>query len=733
MRKSLLAAVSACVLTFAACGEEPSDFVNPFIGCAFNGHCYAAAVCPFGLVAAGPDTGNTWWNYCSGYRYADERILGFTQTHLSGMGCGDLGDFLVMPFTGDFDPARTNYTSVYRKETQVARPGYYAVTLDDNRARVETTVSQRAALYRIAYAGDAMPRLFVDLQYGIQNWDPKGLEKRVRACEVKRLDARTFAVRLKTYIWVERDFSFTVEFDHDVTDIRRLPPRLPTEKGPRSVLAFDLKPGETLMMKLAFSTVSPEGARTNLAAEIPGWDFDGVRAAAAAQWNKVLGTAELVGGTRAQKENWYTSLYHLFIQPMDLTDVDGSYRGADDKVAKMPGGYYSTLSLWDTFRAANPLYTILIPERVDAMVATMLEHWKRVGFLPMIAVWGKETQCMIGTHSVPVIADAVLKGFRGFDVDLAMRAVEDTLCKPHPNRHWEKWDVLDRYGYFPFDVARGETVSRTLEAAYDDACAARLAERLGRSESAAFFRNRSYNWTNVLDRSVGFMRGRDSKGNWREPFDPRRVGVGAQGGRNDFTEGNSYQYTWHVMQHPNAFIAAMGGREAFLKKLNGLFNEPPVIVGKALDVTGLVGQYAHGNEPGHHTAYFFPFAGAPRRTAEIVREVCDRYYRNEPEGLCGNDDCGQMSAWYLFSAMGFYPFDPCGGEYVLGAPQVPKVVLKVKKSPHLFTSFTISAKNLSKENKYVKAVTLNGKPLKGFILRHADIMAGGELVFEMGR
>ncbi len=741
--KAGMIALAAGLSAFAASAEGVSRFVDPYIGCAYNGHCYAAAAYPFGLVQAGPDTGNTWWDYCSGYCYADTNILGFSQTHLSGTGCGDLGDVLVMPFTGDLDLSRTNFASAYRKETQHASPGYYAVTLDDNNARVEVSVTHRAAIYRIRYLGDGTPRLFADLQYGILNWNPKDAERRVRECDVRRTGPRTFAGRLRTKIWVDREWSFAVEFDHDVDDVATLPRRHETEKGPRGVATFDLPPGGTLMMKIAFSTVSPEAAERNLAAEIPEWDFEGVRSAAASAWDKALGRTTLVGGTEEMRTNWYTSLYHLFIQPSDITDVDGSYRGADGKVAKAADGrYYSTLSLWDTFRAAHPLYTILSPERVDGFVGTIVEHARVAGFLPIWTLWAKDNQCMIGNHSIPVIVDAYLKGFRGFDAEQAYAAIRRTLTEDFRERSFNFTDVWAEKGYFPCDVVKTESVSRTLEHAYDEWCAAKFAEALGKREDAGFFRRRANNWTNVFDRSVGFARGRDSKGGWREPFSPFKLNVGNRGtGTKDFTEGNSWQYTWHVMQDPLGLMAAMGGRERFLDKLSGLFTQPEKVegMGFALDATGLVGQYAHGNEPSHHTIYLFQYAGRPDRTAELVREVCDRFYRPEPEGLCGNDDCGQMSAWYLFSAMGFYPLNPCGGDYVLGAPQLPKVVLNLEppatnRQPR---TFTIIARNLSKDNKYVKSVTLNGKPLarrdKGVvpILRHADIMAGGELVFEM--
>ena len=718
---------------FASEGEDgPARWVDPFIGCSYNGHCFAAAVYPLGLIQAGPDTGNARWDYCGGYRYADKRIFGFSQTHISGTGVGDLGDLLVMPFTGDFSLARTNYASFYRKDTQVAKPGYYAVTLDDNHVRVEVSVTHHAAIYRISYLGDGTPRLFADLQYGITSWKPKVLDRRVLECDVKQTGKRSFSGRIRSKVWVDREYSFAVEFDHDVADVVKLPPRKEMEKAPRGVVTFDLPPGGTLMMKVAMSTVSPEAAVRNMTKEIPEWDFNGVRAAATKAWTEVLGRAELVGGTSAEHTNWYTSLYHLFIHPSDIADVDGFYRGADGKVAKAADGhYYSTLSLWDTFRAAHPLYTILAPERVNAFVNTMLAQDRAVGFLPIWTLWGRDNQCMIGYHSIPVIVDAYLKGFRGFDAEQAYAAIRKTLTEDVPGRRFNFATAWKKYGYYPFDIVKVESVSRTLEHAYDDWCAARFAEALGKTEDVAYFDSRANNWTNVFDRSVGFARGRDSGGNWREPFSPFRLNVGDCGGKGpkDFTEGNSWQYTWHVMQDPRGLVAAMGGKENFLAKLNGLFSQPEKVDGMGVvpDATGLVGQYAHGNEPSHHTIYLFQYADRPDRTAELVREVCDRFYRPEPDGLCGNDDCGQMSAWYLFSAMGFYPLNPCGGEYVIGAPQLPKVSLYFADGK----SFTMTAMNLSRENKYVKSLKLNGRPIVDWRIFHADIVKGGELVFEM--
>ena len=715
MKKILTTTVLAAAFS-AAVASEPTDYADPTIGCSYNGHCFAAACVPFGLVQAGPDTGNTWWDYCSGYRFADTVIQGFSQTHLSGTGCGDLGDVLVMPFTGAADLTRTNFASAYRKETQTVRPGFYEVTLDDAKARVAIAAAKHSAIYQIDYFDSETPRLFVDLQYGILNWGDKTGLNRVLSCDVRREGDCTVVGTLETKMWVKRTYHFVLTFNRPIVEWTDYPIRRSEEKGRRFALGFKAAETAPLLMKIAISSRSIDGAKRNLAAEIADWDLGRVRREANAAWNALLGRMHAEGSFE-QKRTFYTSLYHLFIQPSDIADVGEE-------------SFYSTFSYWDTFRAAHPLYTIVTPEKVDDFVRSTLRQCESQGYMPVWTLWGKDNHCMIGSHSIPVVVDAYLKGFRGFDAERAYAAIRKSLTENVAGRSFNRADVWAKYGYFPFDVVKYESVSRTLEHAYDEWCAARFAEALGKTEDVAFFDGRANNWTNVFDRTVGFARGRDSKGNWRVPFSPFKLNVGGRGvGPKDFTEGNSWQYTWHVMQNPRGLIEAMGGREKFLKNLNGLFEQPEKVegMGFALDATGLIGQYAHGNEPSHHTAYFFQYGGRGDRTAEIVREVCDKFYRPEPEGLCGNDDCGQMSAWYLFSAMGFYPFNPCGGDYVLGAPQLPRIDVELPQGRRL----TVIARNLSNANKYVKTVSLNGKPLEGFVLRHAQVMAGGELVYEM--
>ena len=734
--------------------DDPAKWVDPFVGTSGTGHTFPSACVPLGLVQAGPDTGNGTWEYCSGYRYDDKTIYGFTQTHLNGTGATDLGDVLLLPLSGNGEWGMENGMS-FDKATEVAEPGYYAVTLDGG-IRVEIAAAEHSAIYRIR--GKEKMRILVDCASGISK---RGRMIWITSSDVKLVGNSGLSGRNHRRQWVERDYSFVVRFSRECAAVAELP----KEDGvvaPRYIFDFDADK-DALLIKVALSAEGDaEAAARNLDAEIPAWDFDAVKDAAREKWNAVLSRAKVEGDDN-QKRNWYTSLYHLFIQPNNIANV-----GAKP--------FYSTFSTWDTFRAAHPLYTILAPDMAAKFVDSMLEQGRRTGYLPIWTLWGKDNQCMIGTHSVPVIVDWFLKECKieceKFSDNChscsqitntnsarstcstrqnnpvnsvnpvkkqywlaAYAQIKDTLTKSHPGRRKERWDLLDKYGYYPFDEIRGESVSRTMECAYDDWCAGVMAQRLGFADDAAFFFKRSENWRNVFDPSMGLVRGKDTNGKWREPYNPYALGHGADTA-NDFTEGNAFQYTWHVMQNPEGLIDAMGGRDAFVKKLDSLFSAPSKTdgMGDILDVTGLIGQYVHGNEPSHHVIYFYPQVGHPEKAAERIREVFDRFYMPKPDGLCGNEDCGQMSAWYLFSAMGFYPFNPCGGEYVIGAPQVPKAELKIENGECEIGErkvFTIIARNLSNENKYVKSATLNGKLITDWKIRHADIMAGGELVFEM--
>ena len=681
---------------------DPLAYVDPFIGTAGNGHTTPAAAYPFGMVQAGPDTGRDGWAYCSGYQHGDTRILRFSQTHLSGTGCSDDGDLGLLPFVGGTVPLTNGVACV--KATEKASPGFYAVSLEGG-VDVEVVATERTALYRIRSA-NGPARLLLD---------PTWAFGRVVGSKVRPREGRRIVGHLAREGWVRREYFFAVELSHEPVAEERIETPgygLP----PKSVYDFALKPGEPLLVKVSLSISSLAGATRNLAAELPDWDFDAVRARTEAKWRALLGRVE-AEGPRERLVALYTSLYHLCFQPNVITDV-----------GEKP--LYSTFSTWDTFRAAHPLYTILCPEYVMPFVDSMMWHADRNGHLPIWTLWKEDNQCMIGTHGVPVAIDAYLKGFP-VDAERLFAQVKRSLAEPHV-RWKEDWDLLDRYGYYPFDIIRGESVSRTLECAYDDWCAGRLAERLGKADDAAFFFRRAANWKNVFDPTTGFARGRDTKGAWRTPFDPFALGHGSESD-NDFTEGNAFQYTWHVMQDPEGLIAAMGGAEAFERRLDALFKAPERIDGKdcVVDISGLIGQYVHGNEPSHHVLYFYPLIGRPEKAAARIGEIFERFYGTTPDGLCGNDDCGQMSAWYVFSALGFYPFNPCGGEYIIGAPQVEKVTLHCSPSSSSSPTFTVIAKNLSKENKYVKSVTLNGKPITDWRIRHEDIVKGGELRFVM--
>ncbi len=700
-------------------------YVNPRIGCADNGHTFPAASYPFGMIQAGPDTGNCSWRYCSGYMDLDRVIHAFSQTHLNGTGCSDLGDVRLMPFTG---PASIGVKSSFRKETERATPGFYAVELDDYGVKAEVTCASHTALYNYTYKDASAARLLVDLQYGIV-FDEKHLTNRVLACEEKVEDEYTISGHIRAKCWVTRDYYYVIKFSSPFTARERV--AAPAEfKAP--IYAFDFKklPADgKLSVKVALSTVSVEGARANMNAEVPAWDFAGTLAKNVAAWNKMLERVTICGSDE-QKISFYTSLYHLFIQPNNVADVNGQYRGIDGKVAQLTGGhkgYYSTLSLWDTFRAAHPLYTIITPDYVGDFVDTMLRHQKAHGILPVWALWGQENYCMIGNHGVPVVVDAYFKGFP-MDAEAAYAAVKASLTTKKEGHPKSDFDLYEKFGYLPIDIIKGESVSRTLEDCYDFYCAARFAEALGKKKDADFFAKRAQLYKNLFDAKIKFMRPRNSDGSWYEPFDPVQLGHGA-GTFSGFTEGNAWQYSWHVMQDPDALITLMGGKPAFLEKLDSLFKQNSKTEGEGfvLDVSGLIGQYAHGNEPSHHVAYLFAVAGQPWRTQELVRQICDEMYKAAPDGLCGNDDCGQMSAWYIFSCLGFYPMNPCDDGYVLGAPQVPYAKVQLPAGKQL----TMEAKNFSVKNLYVKSVTLNGQPVTGIKLTHAQVMGGGKLVFEM--
>lgn len=709
----------------SALEATPFSDVNPFVGTGGNGHCFPAASYPFGLVQAGPDTGWGGWNYCSGYRYEDSHITMFSQTHNPGGGCPDYADVGIMPNVE---------SNAFDHASEIAEPGYYAVTLNTGNIRVEVTASEHCAMYRMNFGKASQARLLVDLDYGMGNetW----AKKTVKPLAVRH-DSDGLAGHLVRSGFVGgRHIGIDMRFSRRPLSCEPLPPVVREQgvkdRAPRMVYTFDLSDGAPLLVKCALSGVDETGAAKNLAAEIPNWDFDGVRAAAAAKWKTQLSRIELDAATDAEtRKIFHTGLYRVFHTPCNMTDVDGRYRGGDGKVATCSAGrYYSEFSLWDTFRGVHPLYTLVAPEYVPDFVNSLVAHGHAIGYLPVLPKWGMDTQCMIATHAVAVIAEAYFKGFGGVDWEDAYQMIRQTLRETHPTRRKERWDLLDRYGYYPCDILKGEGVSRTLECSYDDWCAAKMASALGHADDAAFFTKRAENWRNVFDAKTGFMRGRKTDGTWREPFDPNLCGHEASWAA-DFTEGNAWQWRWHVLQDPAALIEALGGKSVAAGKLDELFTLPAVeseSLRNSPDVTGLEGQYVQGNEPSHHIPYLYQYAGRPDRAGARLRQLAHKFYRNVPDGLCGNEDHGEMSVWYVFACLGFYPLNPASGEYVIGAPLVPGATLRLDHGRTLrMRTVNFSSAPLA----YVRSVALNGQKVKGFILRHADLVRGGELVFEM--
>lgn len=697
-----------------------TQYVDPFIGAADNGHTFPGACRPFGMIQTSPVTGAVGWRYCSEYMYADSIIWGFTQTHLNGTGCMDLGDILVMPFTGERHRTWDAYRSSFSKTSENATPGYYTVTLDQAKVKAELTATTHAALHRYTYEQADSASILIDLQHG-PAWNEKQYHSQVNSCEVNWENDSTLTGHVNNKVWVDQDYYFVMQFSRPVIDHFELP-MAETEKGKRLVASFNIQPGEEVLMKVALSTTGVEGAKANMAAEVPGWDFEGIRTAAKADWNSYLSRIE-VEGTDEEKTNFYTSFYHALIQPNEISDVDGRYRNAAGSVVNATGGkFYSTFSLWDTYRAAHPFYTLMVPERVDGFINSLVDQAEVQGYLPIWGLWGKENFCMVANHGVSVVAEAYAKGFRGFDAERAFNAIKQTQTVSHPLK--SNWENYMKYGYFPTDLTEAESVSSTLESVYDDYAAADMAKRMGKTEDAAYFARRADFYKNLFDSSTQFMRPKKSDGTWKSPFNPSQIGHAESVG-GDYTEGNAWQYTWHVQHDVPGLIALFGGEEPFLNKLDSLFTLK--LETTQADVTGLIGQYAHGNEPSHHVTYLYALAGRPERTQELIREIFDTQYSPKPNGLCGNDDCGQMSAWYMFSAMGFYPVNPVSGEYVFGAPQLPESVLHLADGK----TFTIKAEGLSEANKYVKSITLNGEPYTKNFISHADIVKGGTLVYQM--
>ncbi len=730
-------------------GLRAVDAVDPFIGTGGEGHTFPGAVVPFGMVQLSPDTRiqprKDAYGWAAGYRHDDTTIVGFSHTHFSGTGHSDLGDVLVMPIAGDVriergDPGKpgSGYTSRFRHDNEVAQPGYYAVTLDDYGVRAELTASARVGVHRYTFPAGKPAHVLVDLRTSMYDYPGKVSWSRLRL----RADGTVTGFR-ETRGWAPgRQLYFAMRFSrpiaghafHDTEGeipYKGFPPpgdQDPAQRaqveGRQLVGTFDFGDGlrGPLLVKVSISPVSEDNAIANLDAEVPGWDFDGVRADARRQWARALSAVD-VDAPAAMRTGFYTALYHAFMGPSLFMDSDGRYRGPDNAVHQAKGfTNYSTFSLWDTYRALHPLLTLVQPEqRTNDIVNSLLASRREspYGILPVWAFHGLETWCMIGYHAVPVIADAYLKGIRGYDADEALDAMVASAS-------YGPYDGIAQYmqlGYVPIDE-EGEAASKTLEYAFDDWTIYRMADAMGREDIAATFGKRAANWKHAFDPKTGFMRARKRDGSFREPFDPDASGYGT-----DYTEGNAWQYSWYVPQDVAGLAAAHGGADRLLARLDAVFDAKvdPGVFAHMEDITGLIGWYAHGNEPSHHVAYLYAYAGQPWRTQARLKQIMDSQYKPTPDGLAGNDDLGQMSAWYVFTALGFYPVAPGSNEYIIGRPFLPKATLNLPNGKR----FTVVAEGLDDAHPYIGSATLDGKPLDRAFLRHEEIVAGGELRFTM--
>ena len=693
--------------------SDYTQYVNTFIGTEGTGHTFPGPCMPFGMMQPGPDNVNKGWNYTSGYQYRDSVILGFSQTRANGTGINEFGDVLLQPFT---DERTENFSETYRKESEKASPGYYTVTLN-NKVKVELTCTERVAMHQYTYP-NSKANLLVDLQHGLRFLT----DSLVLESDVKVEDNKTISGYCHTKNWVERKYFFTIQFNEAFSSYQQLS-QINKEKAPRYVLSFNLK-NKILQTKIALSTVSVAGAKNNLQKELPGWDFNSTVAQAKNVWNSYLSRIH-IEAPQKQKEIFYSSLYRFFIQPSNIADVDGNYRGADDKIALSPNkAYYSTLSNWDIYRGAFPLLQILAPEKINDIVNSMLIHHKAAGFLPIWTAWGQDNYCMIGNHAIPMILSAYQNGFKGFDANEALQAMVETSTKSHINSDWE---LYNQYGYYPFDKLDNEAVSRTLESGYDDWCVAEMAKKLGKNELAKTFSKRALYYQNIYDTETTFFRGKDTKGNWRTPFNPL-MATSPMNNPGDYTEANAWQYFWTPAQHDvNGLTQLVGGKENFTKKLNAFFTKEAENPNKFLGQEAMIGQYAHGNEPSHHIGYLYAYSTEPQTGQKYIHRVINEFHGNTPNGMIGNDDCGQMSAWYILSTLGFYPVNPASGEFVLGSPQVKKATLHLAKNK----SFSIEAKNFSEQAIYNETRLLNGKEINKPFITFQDVINGGSLIFEM--
>lgn len=737
----LLAAASlAASSAELAAGERLSDFIRPLVGTHGEGNTYPGPAAPFGMVQLSPDTERDLWETASGYEYSDPSIMGFSLTHLSGTGIPDLGDFLFTPqigepklVAGEKDDPDTGYRSRFSHDEESASAGYYQVKLLDSGVNVELTAGERVGMMRFTFPASEQASIMTDLAHHLRGnrfqliWSHVRVEDPATVTGFHLINGwgkeryLYFAARYSRPFDSHRIMSDGNEVRYDSYQNYRFRSRNEAAGTNLQFLAeYQTKADETITVKVAVSAVSAANALKNLDAEAPGWDFDAMREATRAKWDEELSRIE-IEGAQLEKETFYTAMYHCFQAPNLYQDVTGEYRGLDSNIHQADDFQnYAVFSLWDTYRATHPLFALIQAERDADMIQSMLAHFDQSvdALLPMWSLQGNETWCMIGYHAVPVIVDGYLKGVRGFDVERAYEAAKTTAMNPD----YDGVAAYDKLGWVPFDE-ENESVSKTLEYAYDDYCIAQLAKALGKEDDCAYFMQRADNYKNLFDPSVGLMRGKDSQGNWRTPFNAHEYVF-----KGDFTEGTSWQYTWYVPQDVPGLIELMGGEENFCEKLDALFSFGENDSEGMDDVQGRIGEYWHGNEPSHHIIYLYCYAGQPWKAQEKLRRILRTQYGNQPHSLTGNDDCGQMSAWYLFTALGFYPVCPGDDYYVIGSPAVERATLRLSNGSEL----TVTAENLSEENVYVQSLKVNGRPYSSAMLPHEQIANGGTLEFVLG-
>ncbi|MCK5148424.1 GH92 family glycosyl hydrolase [bacterium] len=755
-RRTLFFLMPICLILAASVFAQTNDlvrYIKPFIGTHGEGNVYPGPVAPHGMVQLGPDTDKRSWATASGYDYGDSVLIGFSMQHLSGTGIPDLGDFLMMPSVGKVelkpgtvrrsskgerrrmrwvqDPD-SGYSTPFSHDTEIAEAGYYSVFLPEHRVKVELAATERAGMLRFTFPKSDSSNIMMDLSHVLQ-WnviwshvrvEDKDLVTGYHLCNGWAQERRLhFAARYSRpfdevaimkngrRVWynTRRFTSMHEAYGKDIQYYTR----------------YQTEENEVILMKVGISAVDEKNALLNLDTEIPHWDFDRVVAETRAKWNSEMQVLQ-VEGPQEQKETFYTALYHSLLTPTVYEDVDGRYRGLDKSIHTSDGyTSYGIFSLWDTYRALHPLYALINAERNVDMIRSMLDHYDQSvdQLLPIWSLNHTETWCMIGYHAVPVIADAIMKELPGLDVERAYEACKTTAMNPH-------YDSVKEYaeiGYVPFDH-ENESVSKTLEYAYDDFCIARMAHKLGKKEDYEYFTNRSKAYVNIFDPTTKLMRGKDSAGNWRTPFHPH--GYIYDMAKRDITEGTNWQYTWYVPHDAKELVLLMGGKEAFATKLDTLFNyvKDGEMEDGSEDILGRFGEYWHGNEPAHHVAYLYNYADQPWKTQSLIRRIISTQYGNKPHSLCGNDDCGQMSAWYLFNCMGFYPSTPSSNIYVIGTPCAEKVTMRLAGGEN----FVARAKNYSEDNPYIQKVTLNGKVWNKTYVPYSAIKGGGTIVYEMG-